>query len=119
MSEPAGDSANVRSMAAGNAEAPETVQQNQTTPVSTTGTETHHPEELRGMESPEAQDKADQPQRIGGWYRLASDAEPLQGAKSECDETGSDKATFIACMKDKGWRPISIRFSWQEPSDVD
>lgn len=116
---PTGDSKNVSSAAVKNETAPETVLPDQTTPVTATEPQTSRPESPRTTESLDAPKEPARPKSIGSWYNVGADAGRLDDAKSECGQTTAGSATFTECMAGKGWRPIGIRISVEEPDDLD
>ena len=69
--------------------------------------------------APDGAEKTEQPQRIESWYRVGEDSGQLRDVKAECREGDVSHKTFLQCMKEKGWNPVGIRLTIEEPGTQD
>lgn len=98
---------------------PATIQRHNTAPDKTIATKAGAPETTHTTESPDGTEKPAELRHVGGWVQFGADTERLRDARAQCNKSGVGSETFNECMQNKGWRPIGIRISVEEPGDLD
>ena len=67
----------------------------------------------------DAEEKLVQPRRIRGWIQFGEDANQLKDDKAHCYDADMRSEPFQKCMREKGWHPLGIRITVEEPGDFD
>jgi len=82
-------------------------------------TPTDQPDSSPATVLPGIPGKPSEQNKVGGWSQFGADTEQLESDQSQCRQHGADKKMFKQCMQRKGWHPVGIHISTDEPDTQD